>query len=148
VPGVFRRVPTGALHQLLDDARHVDTRQAPRLLFNAVVCSRVHELQEALSAAAIALEISSRNARVAAFQERRDRLRTGLDLVLDQRGADMADLRGGTSELLVRDYKGRNADRLVTRLAPGVVSLVAELPAMSGGRPRSWASGRSASRSR
>jgi hypothetical protein len=30
-------------------------------------------------------------------------------LVLDQRGADMADLRGGTSELLVRDYKGKES---------------------------------------
>jgi len=29
--------------------------------------------------------------------------------------------------LLVRDYKGKEADRLVTRIAPGVVSLVAEL---------------------
>jgi hypothetical protein len=35
-----------------------------------VVCSRVREPQEALSAATIALEISSRNARVAALQDR------------------------------------------------------------------------------
>jgi hypothetical protein len=39
---------------------------------------RVRELQEALSAI-IALEISSRNARVAALQRRWDRLRAGLD---------------------------------------------------------------------
>jgi hypothetical protein len=30
-----------------------------------------------------------------------------LDLVHDERGADMADLPGGVSGLLVRDYKGR-----------------------------------------
>jgi hypothetical protein len=42
------------------------------LLLNAVVCSRVRELQEALSAAMIALEISSRNARVQALQNRWD----------------------------------------------------------------------------
>ena len=48
-------------------------------------------------------------------------------LVLDQRGADMADLPGGASGLLVRGYKGKEADRLVTRIDPGVVSLVAEL---------------------
>ena len=29
--------------------------------------------------------------------------------------------------MLVRDYKGKNADRLVTRVDPGVVSLVAKL---------------------
>ena len=39
----------------------------------------------------------------------------------------MADVPGGGSGLLVRDYKGKEADRLVTRIAPGVVSLVAEL---------------------
>jgi hypothetical protein len=39
----------------------------------------------------------------------------------------MADLSGGASGLLVRDDRGKEADRLVTRIAPGVVSLVAEL---------------------
>jgi hypothetical protein len=62
----------------------VETAQAPRrivsgdrarMLSNAVVCSRVRGLQEALSAGTIALEISSRNARVQALQERWDYLR-------------------------------------------------------------------------
>jgi hypothetical protein len=88
---------------------------------NAVVCSRVHELQEALSAGTIALEISSRNSRVAALQNRWDRLRAGLDLVLDQRGANMADPPGGASG------KGKEADKRVTSIDPGVVALVAEL---------------------
>jgi len=61
-----------------------------------VVCSRVRGLREALSAATIALVISSRNARVAALQERWDRLRSGLELLLDQR--DMADVPGGRSQ--------------------------------------------------
>ena len=39
----------------------------------------------------------------------------------------MADVPGGGSGLLVRDYKGKEADRLVTRIDPGVVSLAAEL---------------------
>ena len=34
---------------------------------------------------------------------------------------------GGASGLLLRDYRGKNAGRLVTRIDPGVVSLVAEL---------------------
>jgi hypothetical protein len=73
----------------------------------------------------IALEISSRNARVAALQKRWDRLRAGL--ILDKRNADMADLPGGASGLLCRDYKGKETDRLITRIDPGVVSLAAEL---------------------
>jgi hypothetical protein len=48
--------------------------------------TRVRGLQEALSAATVALEISGRNARVAALQERWDRLRAGLDLILQHRG--------------------------------------------------------------
>jgi hypothetical protein len=39
----------------------------------------------------------------------------------------MADLPGGASGLLVRGYQGREADRLVTRIDPGLVSLLAEL---------------------
>ena len=60
-------------------------------------------------AAMIALEISSRNARVAAIPKCWDRLRAGLDLILE-RGADMADLHGGASGLLVRGYKGKESD--------------------------------------
>ena len=92
-----------------------------------MVCSGVRELQETLSAAIIALEISSRNARVTALQKRWDRLRSALDLIRDQRGADMVDVPGGDSGLLVRDDRGKKADRLVTGIDPGVVSLLAEL---------------------
>ena len=72
------------------------------------------------AAATIALEISSRNARVAALQKRWDRLRAGLELVLDHWGADMADLPGGGSELMVRDYKGKEADTLVYKVDTGL----------------------------
>jgi hypothetical protein len=54
-------------------------------------------------------------------------LRAGLDLLLDQRGADMVAVPGGASGLPCRDYKGREADKLVTRIDAGVVSLVVEL---------------------
>jgi hypothetical protein len=39
----------------------------------------------------------------------------------------MAEVPGGASGLLVRDCKGKEADRLVTRIDPGVVSLANEL---------------------
>jgi hypothetical protein len=72
--------------------------------------NRVRQLQDPLSAGTIALEISGRNAR-AALQKRRCRLRSGLELILDQREAEMADLPGGASGLLCRDYKGKEACR-------------------------------------
>jgi hypothetical protein len=52
---------------------------------------------------------------------------SSLDLILDQRGADMADLPGGASGMLVRDYKRKEAGRLVTRIDPGVVAMAAKL---------------------
>jgi hypothetical protein len=54
-------------------ARHGEPTQIfpANAALNAVVCSRVHELREALPATTIALEIPSRNARVAALQKRR-----------------------------------------------------------------------------
>jgi hypothetical protein len=39
----------------------------------------------------------------------------------------MADVPGGSSGILLRDYKGKEADKEVARIDPGVVSLVAEL---------------------
>jgi hypothetical protein len=54
-----------------------------------------------------ALETSSRNSRVAALKRGGDRLRAGRELVLDQRGADLADVPGGASGLLMRGYKAR-----------------------------------------
>jgi hypothetical protein len=91
------------------------------------ICSRIRELKEANSAEVIALEISSRNSRIRALQKRWDRLRAGLDRLLDERGADMAGLPGGSTGLLLRKYKGKKADRLVTRIDPAIISLVAEL---------------------
>ena len=39
----------------------------------------------------------------------------------------MVDVPGGDSGLLVRDDRGKEADRLVTRIDSGVVSLLMEL---------------------
>src|SRR5258705_2301914 len=73
-------------------------QSAARLLRNANVCSRVSELQSELSTGTIRLEISSRNARVQALQDRWDRMRQ----VIEQRAAspDFAQVPGGTTGLL------------------------------------------------
>src|SRR5450759_357555 len=95
-----------------------------RDLSNAVVCSRVRELLEALSAAIRPLRSAARNCRGGP--------RKALGSPARRPGADprsagrgKAEVPGGASGVLVRDCK--EADRLVTRTAPGVVSLVAEL---------------------
>ena len=61
------------------------------------------------SSATIALEISSRNARVAALQKTLGPPARRPGLIWQKRGADMAEVPGGVSGLLARDYKGKNA---------------------------------------
>src|SRR5450759_785578 len=76
-----------------------------RYQLNAAVCSRVRGPQEA--SAIIAVEISSRKSPVAALEKRWDRLRAGRDLMLDQQGADMADLPGGPAGCWGAATRGR-----------------------------------------
>jgi hypothetical protein len=103
-----------------------------------------HALQEALSAAMIALEISS------AIPASRRSKSAGTGCVPARSGprpagADMVDIPACASGLLVRDSK-KEADRLVTRTAPGVVSLVCELRGHERQTAGNWP-GRPASRS-
>jgi hypothetical protein len=62
----------------------------------------------------IALEISSRNPRVQALQKRWDLLRK----IIDERAAspEFADVPGGTTGLLVKDYKGKDSCMPVYRV--------------------------------
>jgi hypothetical protein len=103
-------------------------QSAYRLLRNTQVSARVAELTTELSADLVAAEISDRNTRIQALQERWTRLRANLNQVLEERGAEMVGVvPGGSTGLLMRDYKG--ASTPVYRLDPGVVALLAELRA-------------------
>jgi hypothetical protein len=75
-------------------------------LLNAVVCKRVRELQEALSAGTIAQEITAVSQ---PSKKRWDRLSAGLDLILDQRGADMADLPGRRQRIAGARLQGQES---------------------------------------
>ena len=57
------------------------------------------------------------NNRIAALPKRWDRLRSGLELILDQRGADMVDVLGGASRLLAehRGFGSRDVDAIWVR---------------------------------
>jgi len=94
---------------------------------NAVICSRVSELQETLSAGTIALEISSRNARVQAMQDRWSMLRAGIAQLMIERAADMAEAPGGGTGLPVRHYQGGALAKPVYKVDTGLVSLIAQL---------------------
>jgi hypothetical protein len=66
---------------------------------------------------------------VEALQERWNRLRKDLDRLLTERGAELADVPGGSTGLLVRDYRRKEAPQAVYRIDPGVMVLFAELRA-------------------
>ena len=99
-------------------------QSSARLLLNAVVCSRVSELQETLSARTIVLEISSRNARIQALQDRWSTLRAAIAQLMSERAADMADVPGGGSGLLVRQYQGGAP---IYKVDTGLVRLIGQL---------------------
>jgi len=109
-----------------------------RLLLNAVVCSRVSELRETPSAGTIALEISSRNARIQALQERWSTLRAAIAQLLTERAADMAEVPGGGTGLLVRQYQGGAP---IYKVDTGLVSLIGQLLAQEKQAAEDWASG-------
>jgi hypothetical protein len=100
---------------------------------------RVSELQETLSASTIALENSSRNARVQAMQDRWSMLRAGILSLMIERAADMAEAPGGGTGLLVRQYQGGALAMPVYRVDTGLVSLIGQLLAHEKQEARSWA---------
>jgi hypothetical protein len=95
-------------------------QSSARMLLNAVVCSRIAELQQTLAAGMIALEISSRNARVQALQDRWDRMRR----VIDERAsaAEFAGVPGGTTGLLCVTCVGKDADRPVYKVDTAILA--------------------------
>lgn len=101
------------------------TASSTRLLANASVRARIVELQQTLSDAVIALEISARNARVQALQDRWDLMRQVIRERAEYytRTDDAYDgaVAGGTTGLLVKDYKGRNADQPIYKVDTGLL---------------------------
>lgn len=97
-------------------------QSAARLLKNADICSRLMEVRAEVSAATVQLEISDRNSRVQVLQDLLDRARR----LIAARAEDLADIPGGETGLLVRDFKGKDAD---TPVYKADTALMAEIRA-------------------
>jgi hypothetical protein len=83
---------------------------AYRLFKNVQVADRVIELQKGIAGGLIQAEITERNARVVILQELVD----GARRLIQTRGREMAaEVPGGETGLLVRDYKGKDANQVV-----------------------------------
>jgi hypothetical protein len=105
-------------------------QSASRMLTDADLCSRIRELQETLATGTIALEISSRNARVQALQDRWSMLRADLASLKAERAAAMADVPGGKTGLIVRQYQCGALALPVYKVDTGLLSLLSELRAI------------------
>src|SRR5262249_18379662 len=79
-------------------------QNASRVMTKPTVCARVAELQSSIAAGVVTLEISNRNMRVQALNERWNQLRSAVESLLSERARDMADVPGGRSGLLCQEY--------------------------------------------
>jgi hypothetical protein len=94
-------------------------QMASRLLRNVEVCSRLIELKKEVNTGFVDAEIQHRNARVQALQNRWDRMRR----LIEARSQDMAaEVAGGETGLLVRDYKGKDANQVVYKFDAALVN--------------------------
>jgi hypothetical protein len=100
-------------------------QSATRLGRNPQIRARVEELKTEMAAGVIAVEISHRNARMQVQQDLVD----GLLRVIEARAKDstLATVPGGSTGLLICEYKGKNGEVPVYRVD---TALVAELRAL------------------
>jgi hypothetical protein len=86
-------------------------RSSSRLAKNDDIRERLIELQKGIASGVIAAEITERNARVVILQELVD----GARRLIHARGQEMAaeGIPGGDTGLLVKDYKGKDANQVV-----------------------------------
>lgn len=86
---------------------------ASRLLTNATVSARISEIRREVAAEGLRVAIQERNARLKLLQDTVDRI----GRLIEERGAepDMQAVPGGSTGLLCRDYKGKDANKAVYR---------------------------------
>jgi hypothetical protein len=90
---------------------------ASRLMTHDKVAGRIQELKTAQAAKVVKIEIRKRSARVQAGQNLVDRLCR----LRDARAAEYADHPGGATGMLVKEYRGKNAQQEIWRFDAALV---------------------------
>lgn len=95
-------------------------QSARNLLKNTAVSARILELRQIFDAGVMELEICERNQRIKALQNRWDLMRR----IIDDRGKnpEFAEIPGGKTGLLMRDYKGKDANQPIYRVDTGLLA--------------------------
>ena len=86
-------------------------QNASRLIANEKVSMRIEELKEKISEGVVRLEVRKRSARLQILQSSVD----GILQVIAGRAFEHAGHPGGASGLLVKDYRGKNAEKEIWR---------------------------------
>ena len=95
-------------------------QNASRLITKDQVSARIEELRRTISDGVIQLAIRERSARVQILQDNLDRLRN----VIRARAFEYAHHLGGATGMLVRDYRGKNAEREIYRFDSALVAQI------------------------
>jgi phage terminase small subunit len=93
---------------------------ASRLLTNASVSARVEELKTSIAEGVVEVEIRKRSARVEVLQDNLNRM-CGL---IETRAWEYSDHPGGATGMLVKDYRGKNAEQEIWRLDAALLSQI------------------------
>ena len=104
-------------------------QNASRMMRQPEMAARLQQLKSSITANVLKLDISDRNARIAAVKNRSNRLRAALDCLRSERARDLADVSGGQSGLLSRDYSGKNGGQEIYSIDTGMIALERELRA-------------------
>jgi phage terminase small subunit len=93
---------------------------ASRLLSDASVSARVEELKTSIAEGVVEVDIRQRAARVEVLQDNLNRM-CGL---IEARALEYCDHPGGASGMLVKDYRGKNAEQEIWRLDAALLSQI------------------------
>ncbi|MGO9257915.1 MAG: hypothetical protein ACLQU1_16620 [Bryobacteraceae bacterium] len=87
---------------------------------NDKVLARIHELKTNFAEGVIQLAIRERSARVQILQDQLNRLLR----LIEARASEYSDHPGGATGLLVKDYRGKNAEREVWKFDAALVAQI------------------------
>ena len=94
-----------------------------RLTGNEQVSARIEELKKIICDGIVRLEIRERSSRVQILQDVLDRIRQ----LMAARAFEYASHPGGSTGLLVRDYRGKNSDREILKFDASLVAQMREV---------------------
>ena len=112
---------------ILGDSAIVATRLSPgasasasRLLTDAKVSARIEELQTLIAESVVKVEIRQRSARVEVLENNLNRMCS----LIEARALEYADHPGGATGMLVKDYRGKNAEQEIWKLDAALLSQI------------------------